>query len=60
VVGKSNARGEEPVDSPLGPEDLLATIYHVLGIDHHQINTDRLGRPVPVLPRGEPIRALVG
>jgi hypothetical protein len=60
VVGKSNGRGEEPVDTPLGPEDLLATIYHVLGIDHHQTFLDRLNRPVAILPKGEPIRQLVG
>jgi hypothetical protein len=59
VVGKSNGRGEEPVDTPLGPEDLLATIYHVLGIDHHQTFLDRLNRPVAILPKGEPIRQLV-
>ena len=59
VVGRSNARGEEPVECPLGPEDLLATIYHVLGIDHRQTLPDRLGRPIPILPKGEPIRALL-
>jgi uncharacterized protein (DUF1501 family) len=59
VVGKSDARGAEPADTPLGPEDLLATIYHVLGIDHHRTYGDRLGRPVPILPKGEPIRQLV-
>jgi hypothetical protein len=33
----------------------VATIYHALGIDQHATITDRVGRPVPILPGGEPI-----
>lgn len=51
-MGKSNHCGEELVDAPLAPEDLLATIYHVLGINHHATFLDRLNRPVAILPRG--------
>src|SRR5207244_1990734 len=33
VVGATNARAEHPIDRPLTPADILATIYRVLGID---------------------------
>jgi uncharacterized protein (DUF1501 family) len=59
IVGATNARGEYPTAAPVTPQDLLATIYRHLGIDpsHHFI--DSLGRPMPILARGEPIRQLV-
>jgi hypothetical protein len=33
VVGATTARGEAPVGRPYTPKDVLATLYHVLGID---------------------------
>lgn len=36
VIGASDPRGLEPVDKPVRPEDLSATIYHCLGIDYSQ------------------------
>jgi uncharacterized protein (DUF1501 family) len=59
VVGATNRRGEYPAQRPLTPKDLLATIYRHLGIDHHAEFRDLSGRPVPVLPDGEPIRELI-
>jgi len=41
------------------PEDLLATIYRHLGIDHQAEFRDLSGRPIPILPDGEPIRELI-
>lgn len=60
IVGSTTANGGEPLDRPLGPGDLLATMYHALGIDHHTALIDRQNRPIPILPAGEPIRELVG
>jgi hypothetical protein len=40
--------------------NLLATIYRRFGIDTAQPLHDVTGRPIPILPRGEPIRELVG
>jgi hypothetical protein len=60
LVGSTTARGEEPLDRPLGPGDVLATVYHVLGIDPATDLPDPLGRPVRVLDTAEPIRELVG
>lgn len=59
VVGATNARGEYPTTAPVTPQDLLATIYRHLGIDPKQALTDSLGRPVPILAGGEPIRQLI-
>jgi uncharacterized protein (DUF1501 family) len=59
AVGASNVKGEFPKDRPLRPEDVLATLYHVLGIDHHQTVLDNSGRPMHLLPGGTPIRELL-
>ena len=34
AIGSTNARGERPQDRPLHPNDVLATVYRHLGIDH--------------------------
>ena len=59
VIGATNRRGEYPVERPLTPKDLLATIYRHLGIDHRAEFRDLSGRPIPILPDGEPIRELI-
>ena len=59
AVGRSSARGELPVTRPLGARDLLATLYHVLGIDPSLPFTGSSGRPLPILAGGRPIAELV-
>jgi hypothetical protein len=59
VIGATNRRGEYPVERPLTPQDLLATIYRHLGIDHRAEFRDFSGRPIRILPQGEPIRELI-
>lgn len=59
VVGSTNAKGEVPKDRPLSPNDLWATVYRHLGVDYHQSFLDRSGRPMPILPFGEPITELM-
>ncbi len=59
VVGASNDKGEYPADRPLKPSDVLATVYHVLGIDTRQTFNDNAGRPVYILDAGEVIREVV-
>jgi hypothetical protein len=59
VIGSTNARGEEPRDRPLTPNDLWATMFRHLGIDHtHTSFLDHSGRPMPILPYGAPIEEL--
>jgi hypothetical protein len=59
VIGSTTRKGEEPKDHRLRPSDVLATWYHFLGIDHDQSFMDHAGRPIALLPHGEPIRELV-
>jgi uncharacterized protein (DUF1501 family) len=58
VVGKTNARAEFPVERPLLPADVLATIYKVMDIDPKLTFKDHTGRPVPLIDDGEAIKEL--
>lgn len=59
VVGKSDKIGGQVHDRPTSPKDVLATIYHLLGIDPHTPILDRLGRPMPLLPEGQVVQELL-
>jgi hypothetical protein len=60
VVGSTNSKGEHPKDRPLTPNDLWATMFRHLGIDWRNTNfLDHSGRPMPILPYGEPIEELL-
>lgn len=58
VIGSTVADGAEPKDRPLGPGDLLASIYRVLGIDPNTFVRDPQSRPIRLFESGEPIREL--
>lgn len=49
VIGATDARGERPVGQPNTPQNILATLYHVLGIDPETTLNDHSGRPIPLL-----------
>ena len=60
VVGSTDAKGERPKDRPLSPNDLWATMFKHLGIDYSATAfLDHRGRPMPILPDGEPITELL-
>jgi hypothetical protein len=59
VIGASTAKAEYPRERPLTPGDLLATVYHVLGIDPKTAPPDATGRPIPLLSEGEALRELI-
>lgn len=60
VVGESSSKAEVPKSEPIQPKHLMATIFHVLGIDPHTQYIDQSGRPQFLLPDGAtPIRELV-
>ena len=59
LIGASNRKGEVPVDRPVAPTDVLATMYRHLGINPRQHTTTPQGRPIPILPDGEPIAELL-
>jgi hypothetical protein len=53
VVGKTDAIAARVVERPLTAKDVLATIYHLVGIDPHTTVVDRQDRPVPLVPYGD-------
>ena len=57
VIGRSDRIGAYPATTPYAPDDVGATVYHVLGVDHTAEVRDRQGRPVQ-LNRGEVIQTL--
>jgi hypothetical protein len=59
VIGATDARAEYPTRRAVGPQDVLATMYHVLGIDYRHEFHDAARRPIPVLNEGRPIAELV-
>jgi uncharacterized protein (DUF1501 family) len=59
VVGSSNDKGEHPLDTPLKPADVLATIYKVLDIDLNAHFPNHAGRPTSINNYGTPIEALL-
>jgi hypothetical protein len=59
VIGKSDKIGAYPATAPYTPDDIGATVYHLLGINPSVEVRDRLNRPVQ-LNRGEFIRPLFG
>ena len=60
VVGSTTARAEVPKDRPLTPNDLWATVFRHLDIDYNRISfPDGTGRPMPMLPFGDPIAELL-
>jgi hypothetical protein len=52
IVGKSDKIAGGVAERPVSPKDLLATLYHLLGINVETTLTDRTGRPVPILGEG--------
>jgi hypothetical protein len=52
VVGRSDKIADSVAERPVSPKDVLATLYHLLGIEPHTLLTDRTGRPVPLLQEG--------
>lgn len=59
VVGKTNALAEVVTDTPVGPQDIAATIYHTLGINLHTWYKAQDGRPIELCPEGKPVKELI-
>jgi hypothetical protein len=52
VVGATDSHAGEVTLNPISPKDILATMYHLLGLDPHATLPDRTGRAIPLLPDG--------
>jgi hypothetical protein len=59
VYGKSDATGSSPSENPVHPTQILATIYHALGIDPHTMVLNHLNQPRELV-QAEPLPALFG
>jgi hypothetical protein len=60
VVGETDSQGGRPRNRPVKCQNVLATVYHALGIDPDQTVLDFSGRPQYLLDHREPIAELVG
>lgn len=60
VFGSSDKDAAYPVDSPVSPEDLAATLYHALGIDPDLRIPNAENRPMLVTESGQPVLNLWG
>jgi Protein of unknown function (DUF1501) len=59
VYGATDKQGAYPVSHPVSPANLVATIYHLLGIDPHMTVADRTGRPISIAQGGEPVTGVL-
>jgi hypothetical protein len=50
AYGSSDKNGAFPASDPVRPEDLSATLFHLLGIDPSTEVNDALNRPLPISP----------
>jgi Protein of unknown function (DUF1501) len=59
MIGSTDPKAEYPKTRAAGPQDVLATMYHVLGIDYRHEFYDAGQRPIPILNEGKPIEELI-
>lgn len=59
VYGASDSKGAYPHSGRIRPQELAATILHLLGIGHNATMLDRGGRPTHIC-NGEPLYQLLG
>jgi len=59
VVGSTDAHGSRPSTQPYTPQNVLATLYHVLGIDPTTTFPNRQGRPIYLLEDRKKIEELI-
>lgn len=59
VFGQSDKIGATPAELPVTPQDIVATIYSLLGIPPDLELPDQLGRPLRLLPDGRVLQDLI-
>jgi uncharacterized protein (DUF1501 family) len=58
AIGASDAKGMGPAAEPITPDQVAASFYHSLGIDHAKEYHTNTGRPVMIVRDGSVIRGL--
>ncbi len=59
VIGTSSPNGENPHLRPVHFNEIMATIYHQLGISTDRVFHDQFARPFPILDYGNPLPELI-
>ncbi len=57
IYGRSDATGSSPTENPVHPTQIVATIYHALGIDPHTMVMNHLNQPRELV-QAEPVLGL--
>ena len=58
VLGASDENASQPADKGFSPDDVAASFYQNLGIDHTKEYHSSTGRPITIVRDGTPISAL--
>ena len=59
VVGASDKTASYPTTTPYRIQDLLRTVFHLMGVDSDKTYLTPLGRPVPIVNGGKVIDELL-
>jgi arylsulfatase A-like enzyme len=59
VVGRTDRHAATVTERPVSPKDILATAYHLLGIDPETTLTDRTGRPLPLVQNASVVQEML-
>lgn len=59
IIGATDSRAEMPRETDINVQNIVATLYHTLGIDPSRELIDHNGRPVPLLDDRDPVRELL-
>lgn len=59
IHGKTDPRGAEPIDKPVSPESLAATIYNQLGINPEKKLMSSGNRPIDIIRNGNVLYDLI-
>jgi hypothetical protein len=59
ILGASDALAELPAERPIDHQDVLATMYHLLGVDYTKSYLNEANRPVQILNVGRPIEEIL-
>ena len=60
VIGQSDEKAAGPKNDLIKPEDVAATFYRTLGIDHRKEYQTSIGRPISVVRDGNLLNDLIG
>lgn len=60
VIGSTSPDAHEAKEKPYRVREVVATLYHALGIDPESVFIDQQARPIPLIHDAAPIPELVG